>query len=392
MNDLNQRLATLADEMTDTDYTTLRQRVDTTARRLGYRRAAVTSVAALALAGAAAIGGVQMLPQANETPQPGESASVVAPPTPSPSTPPAPPVVSPPANPTSSPPASSATPPDHVPGRLVYLRVGGEIEMVTVTNGVTKTTSFGGWWRGDQAITVSPDGTMVALVQAMDNRSEYPGDLLIVRPGGSRKLVAQSVMWGGGVAPVWTPDSKHLLVGITELQGDTAVGEKYGYVDAATGTFTETDLDQFPEYLTWSANGSFRAHAEGSSTIVVERANGTVLRRFSLTPQPECATRECPFAVQAVSDDGRYIATAIGNTDPTRVTGAQIVLDTTNGRRVPIPASVKGITEIFFRSDNSLVVQTKDKLHLVNRSGKITATIDRPDPTNEADLGRYTDR
>ncbi|BCB84203.1 TolB-like translocation protein [Phytohabitans suffuscus] len=386
MNDLNQRLTTLADEMADTDYAALRQRVDTTARRLGYRRAAITSVAALALAGVAAVGGVQMLPQSNQAPQPGGSATTTAPPTPStsaPATPPSPPATQ------ARPPA--ATTPDHVPGRLVYVRVGAEIEVITVTDGVTKTTSFGARVLGDRLATVSPDGTMVALVHPTKDLTEYPGDLVVVRPGGARKVVARDVAWGGGVAPVWTPDSRRLLVSITEMRDGAAGAPRIGYVDATSGGFTGQDLyKDFPHYLTWSANGSFRAHAE-DRTIMVARADGTVVRRFSVAGQPEC-DRECPYAVQSISDDGRYVATAIGNTDPTRVIGATIVLDTTNGRRVAIATSVTGIREIFFRADNSLVVQTDDKLRLVTLDGKVTATLDRPHPTNQANLDRYTDR
>ncbi|MFC0526649.1 hypothetical protein [Phytohabitans kaempferiae] len=390
MNDLNQRLATLADEMTDTDYTALRQRVDTSARRLGYRRAAVTSVAALALAGAAAVGGIQMLPQSNSVPQPGESATVAVPPTLSTSTVPTPPA--------SSAPATEGTPragtaPDHVPGRLVYLRVGAEIEVVTVTDGVTRTTSFGARMPGDRVASVSPDGTKVALLHPKRDITEFPGDLVIVRPGGARKVVAENVSWGGGNEPAWMPDSNRLLVGITAMEGDTATGgQSFGYVDATSGTFSELDIDRFPEYLAWSAIGTFKAYAEGSRTIVVARASGTVVRRIDISRQAECGKVACPFAVQAISNDGRYVATAQGNTDPTRVLSAAIVLDTTSGHRIALPAKLKGITEIFFRSDNSLVVQTADKLHLVTLDGKVTATIDRPDPSNEADLARYLDR
>lgn len=388
MNDLNQRLATLADEMTDTDYTALRQRVDTRARHLGYRRTAVTSVAALALAGVAAVGGIQLLPQSNSTPLPGESSTVVVPPTPSPSTPTTPPPSSPPAT-QGTPPVATA--PEHVPGRLSYVRVGAEIEVVTVTDGTTKTTSFGARVLGDRAATISPDGTMVAVLHPTKDISEYPADLVIIRPGGARKVIARNVTWGGGNEPVWLPDGRHMLVSVTEVRGDTAGATKFGEVDTISGRFTEVNLDRFPRYLTWSADGGFRAHAEGS-TIVVARASGTVVRRFDVAGQPECGSAECPFAVQSISNDGRYVATAIGNTDPTRVTGATIVLDSTNGQRVAIPASVKGITEIFFRWDGGLVVQTADKLRLVTLDGKVTATFDRPDATNQADLDRYTER
>lgn len=285
--------------------------------------------------------------------------------------------------------APPAGQPEHVPGRLVYLRVGAEIEVVTVTDGQVRTTSFGARKLGDQVATVSPDGSRVALVHPTKDLSTYPGDLVIVKPGGARTVVKRDVSWGGGNEPVWMPDSRRLLIAVTPIKDNAVTGESYGYVDAASGKYDQLGLDSFPKYLSWSANGSHRAHAD-RNTIVVAGANGSTVRRFSVADQPEC-DHECPIAVQAISNDGRYVATARGGTDPTRVTGARVVFDTTTGRRIALPRTINGVTEIFFRADNSLVVQTSNKLYLVSLTGNITATIDRPDPTNMADLWRYLD-
>jgi len=380
MNDLNDRLATLADEMTDVDYTALRSRVDTTARRLGRRRAIATSVVALAVAGVAAVGAVQLLPRAEQAPQPAGPSTATVRPTPAdPSPARTGPTAAPP------PPTATAAAPDHVPGRLVYLRVGGEIEVVTVTDGVARTTSFGFREQGDQVATVAPDGSKVVLIRPAKDASEYPGDLVLVKPGGKRTVLRENVSWGGGTGPAWLPDSRRLLIGVTTLDGDTAVDQSYGYLDTVSGDFDRLDVDSFPDYLAWSANGAYRVHADGD-TLVVARANGTVVRRLNLAGQPEC-DRECPIAVQAVSDDGRYVATAQGGTNPTRVKRATIVLDTVTGKRTAL--SLKGVNEIFFRPDNSLVVQTADRLHLVSRTGTVTASFHRPDATNEADLMVY---
>ncbi|GIF73333.1 hypothetical protein [Asanoa siamensis] len=73
MKDLKQRLTALADDMGDTDVEPLRARVDRTARRIGRRRAAVATVAALALVGAVTVGGLRFLPRAQEAPQPATS-------------------------------------------------------------------------------------------------------------------------------------------------------------------------------------------------------------------------------------------------------------------------------------------------------------------------------
>ncbi|MGX7676517.1 hypothetical protein [Plantactinospora sp. DSM 117369] len=387
MNDLNSRLTGLADEMTDTDYTALRARVNSTARRLGHRRAAGTSVAALALAGVATIGGLQLAPQAGLTPTPAGSSSVVSPPAPSASATPTPSAQATPSTTatTNVPPRSE---PSHVPGRLVYLRVGAEIEVVTVTDGVARTTNFGPRKFGDQVAAVAPDGSKVALVHPAKSISEYPGDLVIVQPGGKRKVARQHVSWGGGNGPVWMPDSRRLLIGVTTMDGDTATGQSYGYLDTVTGGYDDLGLDRFPTYLSWAANGAYRVHATGD-TLVIARPDGRVVRRTSLAGQPECGRGQCPFAVQAISDDGRYVATAMGNSDPKRVTGARFVLDTVTGKRINVPNSVRGVTEIFFRPDNSLVVQASDRLYLVDLDGTVTATIDRPDPTNQADLAAY---
>jgi hypothetical protein len=70
MNNLTNGLSAMADEMTDTDYTALRNRVGATSRRLGHRRAVGTSLAALAVIGAASIGGLQLAPRAHQSPIP----------------------------------------------------------------------------------------------------------------------------------------------------------------------------------------------------------------------------------------------------------------------------------------------------------------------------------
>ncbi|MEV4754071.1 hypothetical protein AB0J86_03010 [Micromonospora sp. NPDC049559] len=389
MNELNDRLADLADEMTDTDYTALRGRVETTARRIGQRRVAGTTAAALALVGLLGIGGLQLAPQGQRHPlPPAASQTASEPPTPAPTTPAATTTPSAPASPTGSAPANAAL--SHVPGRLVYLRVGAEIEVVTVTDGVARTTSFGPRKLGDQVATVAPDGSRVALVRPAKDVSEYPGDLVVVQPGGARKVVRQGVSWGGGTGPAWMPDSRRLLVGVTTLEGDVATGESYGYVDAVTGRYDKLGITAFPSYLSWSANGAYRVHADGDS-LVVARPDGTRVRKVSVAGQPECdRTGECPSSVQAVSDDGRYVATGLGSGDPTRVTRARFVLDTVSGKRIDLPSKLRGgVEEIFFRPDDTLVVQTSDHLYLVGLDGTVTATIERPESTNQADLAAY---
>jgi hypothetical protein len=377
MNNLTNRLSAMADEMSDTDYTALRNRVGATSRRLGHRRAVGTSLAALVVVGAASIGGLQLAPRDYHLPITAGTPSAQITPDGTPSPPATPAPSAPPATTAPGSPAVSA--PRHVPGQLVYLRVGAEIEVITVTDGVTRIINFGHRQPDDGVASVAPDGSKVALIRSTKPISPYPGDLVIVSPGGVRKVLQHNVSWGGGNEPVWTPDSRRLMIGVTTLTGDVATGQSVGYVDVATGKYDKLTADAFPMYLSWSANGAYRVHASSSDTLVVSRSNGDVVRRVSLLGQPECTlTSACPFGVQAISNDGRYVATGLGNSDPTRVNQAGFVLDTVTGKRIGLPSVVKDVTEIFFQPDDGLIVQTTNRLYLIDLDGTIAGTITRP--------------
>jgi hypothetical protein len=379
MNDLTHRLSELAGEMTDTDYTTLRTRVDAASRRLGVRRAATTSIAALAVVGVAVAGGLRLAPLSQETNNPAGTPSADA------TNPPAPTSTV-----TATSPATGTPVIDHVAGTLVYLRVGAEIEVVTVTDGVPHTTNFGPRRTGDGVAIAAPDATMVAVIRPTKPLSEYPGDLVIVTPGGSRRVVRNNVSWGGGANPVWTPDSRRLLVGVTTFTGDAATGQSVGYVDVASGQYSKLDSGVFPNYLSWSANGRYRAHATSNTKIVVSQADNTMVSQASIAGQPECTqTAQCPFGVQSVSDDGRYVATGHGNSDPTHTAQAHLVIDMQTGKRVPLPSTITNITEIFFRPDGGLLIQSQSRYYLTGGDGTLIADFARPDETNQADLVAY---
>jgi hypothetical protein len=358
MNELTNRLTAAAEEMTsemtELDYRALRERVSTTSRRLGYRRAAVVSAAALAVAAAVAIGGIRLLPHhAHQTPAP------LAPPSPTPSSAPAP-IVNP-------------TPTHHtpsVPGTLVYLAhatdPAQQLEVTRVTNGVAKTTQFGRGRENEPVVVPAPDGKRVAVISSPNTDNVVPGDLVVIEPGGARHTLIQHVAWGSGVWPLWTVDSRKIMVKLASAG--------WVLVDATSGTTTPVPgVDG--EYFTWSPSGTYRAHAESESAVIVTRPDGTVASRTPLSGLSECRERPaCPFAVQAVSDDGRYVALGHGNTDPNHVTEAHLVLDTRTGRPVTLPKVDGGIVQIFFRPDGGLVLRWR-KLSVTGPDFKVTATV-----------------
>ncbi len=252
--------------------------------------------------------------------------------------------------------------------------------MITVTNGTTRTTSFGPRRSVGDLTVVSPDGTRVAVVRSSRGAQRGPGDLVIISAGGAEKTVAHNVGSGGGMSPVWSADSSKIMVS----------GESPGYIDVATGQFTELADDDFPRYLVWSANGEYRAHSVEAKTIVVSRADGTVVSRTSLAGEPDCDQHaQCPFAVQAVSNDGRYVATAYGTDDLEQVSQASMVLNTGTGQRVALPKTIKDITEIFFRADGGLLIQAGARLYLTGPDGTVAGDFARPEETNQADLAVY---
>jgi hypothetical protein len=144
------------------------------------------------------------------------------------------------------------------------------------------------------------------------------------------------------------------------------------------------------QYFAWSADGTHRAHADQQDTVVVSRPDGTVVSRTSLRAFPECEeTPVCPFAVQAVSNDGRLVALGYGNTDPRHVTQAHTVLDTRTGQPVTLPQIAGDIDGIFFRPDGGLLLRSAGTYHVVGPDLKPIATVPEPPSVRGADLVAY---
>ncbi len=369
MNDLTSRLSALADEMTDADYVDLRRKVDRTSRRLGYRRAALTAaIAVVAIAGAVVAGNAVLASRPNSGPAPAASPTAgVVTNTPGP-------------EPTSVPPTGTSAnahtaAADVVPGTLSYLKVvrGQPIELTRVTDGTVHRSTFGTATVSDEYVAApSPDGTKIALIESPDPGSVKPGDLVVVVAGGAWRTLAHNITWGGGSWPTWAPDSNSIVV---------KSGSGYVTVDLATGTTTAPPkLSGSVDYLTWSGTGAWLAYAASGQEIVVSRPDGTGLGRASITGLPECHEfAACPFAVQAVSDDGRYVAIGHGNTDPGHVAEAHLTLDMRTGRLASLPKVTGAIDKIYFRSGGLVLRSGGDSgrytFSLVDPTGTVTASF-----------------
>jgi hypothetical protein len=352
-NNLHQRLNDLADEMTGTNYTTLRRQVESTSRRIGRRHAIAVAVAGFVAVVAVAGGGYALGSRQTGA---GPAGTGTSPTAPAPSTAPASP-------------STTVVPANAVPGTLVYLsvRTGQPITMTTVTDGVAHRSTFGMATASDEHVLVpSPDATRLAAIESPDPGNIKPGDLVIVSAGGARHTIATGVVWGGGNVPVWLPDGQHIIA---------TVGNRSSVIDVTTGQAAAAQpAEGNQNYLTWSANGQRRAYGL-STDVVVTAADGSGAVRRSVGSLRECQQQAgCPTSVQAVSDDGRYVAVGHMNSDPSHVNEAHLVLDMHTGTLVNLPAVPNGaVNKVYFRVDGGMIVRT------VTNDGRYTFVLLRPD-------------
>ena len=377
-HDLHLRLHELADEMLDTDYTDLRERVDSTTRRIRRRRTVATAVAGVAAVAVVAVGGWALATRNGGGPQPATTPTGTVAGTPS---------TGPSAGTSPTSPTAPAVP-TAVPGMLVYLQVvaGRPITMTTVNDGVAHETTFGTATKSDEYwLASSPDATRLAAVESPNPGNVAPGDLVIVSAGGTRHTVARNVV---GV-PVWMPDGQHVIVTVVASSAASSV------VDVNTGAATAAPPALAGKsYLTWSANGRWLAYG-GNTDVTVTAADGTGAVTKSVASLPECQqTAGCPTSVQAVSDDGRYVALGHKNSDPTHVTEAHLVLDMQTGALVNLPPVPNGrVDHVWFRPDGVMLVRTvpdqgsQDTFVLLGPDGHTIATF--PDNWEGQSLGRH---
>jgi hypothetical protein len=352
-NDLHRHLHDLADEMNDTNYSDLRQQVDRTSRRIGRRRALAIAAAGFVAVAAVTAGGYALATRHTSGPAPATSPTA----TPTEASP----------TPTSSPSTITA-----IPGTLVYVSVqNGQITVTTVTDGVAHQTTFGPPTGREVLIVPSPDATRLAVIDSPDRGFVKPGDLVIISAGGARHTIATNVGWGGGVVPVWMPDGQHVIAAAGAIESNM--------IDVNTGKATPAQpAEGNLNYLTWSANGQWRAYGLDTD-VVVTAPDGSGKVTTSIGSLPEChETAGCPTSVQAVSDDGRYVALGHIQTDPTHVDEAHLVLDMLTGKLVDLPPRAD---RVYFRPDGGMIVRTVNPdateytLVLIGPDGSTIATF-----------------
>jgi hypothetical protein len=129
--------------------------------------------------------------------------------------------------------------------------------------------------------------------------------------------------------------------------------------------------------------------------IAVARRDGVGERSASIEGRPECAEHAtCPFGVQSVSDDGRFVAAGDGNTDPGRARSAHYVMDMVTGKAVPLPSVRGSVNEIFFRPDGGMVLRATESnghstLYVVGSNHAVTITVPEPDALRGLDIVAY---
>jgi TolB protein len=245
---------------------------------------------------------------------------------------------------TSAAPPSSAPPPPNVITGTFYYGDGGKL------------------YRGAEPVrnvdaytaNVSPDGTRIAFV---DNGVVKVAD----RNGGGAQTVLSGVPIVG-YEPVWSPDSKRLLVGKGEQ------GVELGIVTVATKAYTR--LAHQPDSVIhplWSADGKRIVYATGTCQLGTADADGGNAR---LVPNygRSGGRRSCdPYSVSA---DGALVAVAqrTGDTpdgDIGRDSLANAIVDTRTGDNVTLPVTGP-INAIVFLPDGKILVRTSGKLTLLN--------------------------
>jgi hypothetical protein len=182
------------------------------------------------------------------------------------------------------------------------------------------------------------------------------------------------------------PDGQHVIATVVASSAASSV------IDLNTGAATAPQpAVANKSYLTWSANGRWLAYGE-SKDVVVTAADGTGKTTTSVASLPECQqTAGCPTSVQAVSDNGRYVALGHMNSDPSHVTEAHLVLDMQTGSLVNLPAG--HVDHVWFRPDGGMLVRTvpdqapKDTFVVLGPDGDTIATF--PDDWEGQSFGRH---
>ena len=246
-----------------------------------------------------------------------------------------------------------------IPGTLSVLTLDKDKPITLVRGG--RTISFGTAGAGDMVAQPSPDGQHLALISSPDVSNVAPGDLVVVDAGGQRHILGHDLAWGGGAAPTWAPDG-------------TAVIHHGVRYEVPGGSHASAGLGD-ADYLVYSVKGTALAYAKTETSIDVLPAGGKA-RTVDIAKFPGCDTA-CPFAVQAVSDNGDYVALGHGNTDPGHVTATMLVVDTRTGKRIDLSAFPE-LQHVWFPAAGGAVIADTKGLHVVDASWRVTGTFPAP--------------
>lgn len=249
--------------------------------------------------------------------------------------------------------------PPALPGTLSVLTFDTGKPMQLVRGG--ETITFGLRHPEDMLARPSSDGRHLALISTPDRSQVAPGSLVVVDAGGARHVLADNLRWGGGAAPTWTPD------------GTAVIHDGVRY--AVSGKAPASAGLSHANYLVYSVNGGALAYARSSTSIEV-RPTGGEARSVDVSAFPGCDSA-CPFAVQAVSDSGDFVALGHGNTDPGHTTSTTLVVDTRTGKRVDLGAH-SGLQHVWFTAAGGAIVADAKGLHVVDATWHVTGTFPAP--------------
>ncbi|HEY6593690.1 MAG TPA: hypothetical protein VI011_06230 [Asanoa sp.] len=350
-------LADLAEDVIPVD---LRDRTLTTSHRLGRRRTAVRTAAALAVLAAAGVGfavlpdrGVTLLPPAvtpSVTTGPTLRGGIQTDPT---------------ADPTMDPTAERGADGTATakPGRLFYgpdPSVGGSSAHII---------SWTGSGNPRELIqlphvaaianaTVSPDGNLVAWVDSTAR-------LLVANLDGSGQRQLLNRVDGQCWGPVFSSDSRHIGAAQVRPGGSADYRDVKGVYDLQANRFVEVGDE-------WRVNGCHPVWSDDSSVVAFADAmTGQVMitNRFLQAPTPVpnlgAGAQRFSFDVASIARDGSKVAIKVRERgepagDVGRELDANAVIDVVTGAEVRLPLDGRRMEQAMFRPDGALVVRVAD--------------------------------
>ncbi|MET8355872.1 hypothetical protein [Micromonospora sp. NPDC005171] len=355
MNDQRLRLdlTALADEVTSVD---LRDRTLRTSRRLGIRRAVVTSAAALVLVAAAAGTAFAIRPDQSPNPLPADTPSIT--PTPTPTQSPTPtPSTSVDDTPVAPPSGGSGTNTQTAQFGKLYYGLTGVIRV--------QTWNLRSWHPGGSPVKllalpevalrgnmgVSSGGHRVAWVDPNN-------DLFVSDADGSDKRKVRSGVDPYCVGAAWSPDGRQLL--FRELKAAGGPG-RYGVLDTRSAGKTVRWWTTAPEACNafWSADGQTIAMTTDDG-VTLYGADGTKKRVVPGFSQGGWRTDD----IVSLAPNGSRVAllrhkTAGDSGEAARDLRVNVVLDTRSGKEISLPLGGRNLRQVYFQSDGSMVVRVQ---------------------------------